>query len=244
MKRIFSAITGIFTLTAAVALLAPLPAHAQFGTNLVVNSGAEAGPGSTGDAVASIPGWTASTPAPTVVLYGTGDYPSLASPGPVDRGIQFFGGGNSANTSISQLIDLNFASTNIDAGTAAFDLSGYLGGFSNQDDRVSLTLTFLDSSSQSLGSSVLGPVLAVDRIDTTGLLLRQSSGVIPAGARSATTTLDFTRSAGTSNDGYADNISLVVTNQSAVVPESGTLALLGANGLATLPILLRRRTKK
>lgn len=245
MKRVSCTVRiGALCLTAAAAALLVVPAaHAQFGVNLIANSDAEAGPGGTGGAVASIPGWTASTPAPTVVLYGSGAYPSLTDPGPVDRGTKFFGGGNSASTSLSQTIDLGFGSTAIDAGEATFDLSGYLGGFSSQNDQVSFTLTFLDSGSQAIGSStVLGPVLAADRANATGMLFRQFAGAVPVGARSATTVLQFTRSSGTSNDGYADNVSLVVSAAPALVPEAGTVALtLPALGMVGAMILRRRR---
>ena len=47
----------------------------------------------------------------------------------------------------------------IDAGTATYDLSGYLGGFAAQDDNAQLTISFLNNLGVVLGTAEIGPVL-------------------------------------------------------------------------------------
>ena len=80
----------------AAGLLLAAPAGAFFGTNLIVNPGAEAGAGNAnGDAVGegNIPGWSNSAEF-TVVAYGPDfTFPESTSPGPLDRGFNFFAGG-------------------------------------------------------------------------------------------------------------------------------------------------------
>src|SRR5689334_2620198 len=86
-------------------------AHAQgvFGTNLVVNGGAEAGTAAsstTAAAVASIPGWTRTGKA-TVLTYASGQPMSALIPGPVSRGKNYFcGGPDTAASTLSQDIDV------------------------------------------------------------------------------------------------------------------------------------------
>jgi len=55
-------------------------------------------------------------------------------------------------------------------------------------------------------------VLAADRNRATGLVLRSASAPVPPGTRRIAVTLTMTRTEGTSNDGYADNLSLTLTN--------------------------------
>lgn len=56
----------------------------------------------------------------------------------------------------------------------------------------------------------IGPVIATDRTNLTGLLLRQNSAVIPNGTRKLAALLTMTRTDGSYNDGYADNLSLIL----------------------------------
>ncbi|MFK5037197.1 hypothetical protein ACI4BF_29000, partial [Klebsiella pneumoniae] len=76
---------------------------------------------------------------------------------------------NSAQSTLSQIIDLSAAGATIDAGAARFALAGYLGGFSSQDDAASLTAQFVASDGTVLGSTTIGPVVASDRSNATGL---------------------------------------------------------------------------
>lgn len=225
-------------MAAAVALLAAAPAaRAQLGVNLLVNADAEAGAGATGSETVPVPDWT-TTGAFTVIRYAFG--PSgftETSPTPPAPGLNFFAGGPaSALSTAQQVVDLSGFSALIDAGEALFTLSGYLGGFADQNDTAQVDVLFRDSLLAPLGAAVIGPVTNVDRADATAVLFRSAGGVVPATATSAVVTISMVRNSGTYNNGYADSLSFVI--QSA--PEPGTLLLAGV-GLAGLALRRRRR---
>ena len=92
-------------------------------------------------------------------------------------------------------------------------------GYLNQDDNATLKAAFLDQSFQMVGQVILGPVLAVDRGNQTGLLPQEAPGAVPVGARYVTLYLTLTRLGGGDNDGSADNISLILLP--SVVPDKG-----------------------
>ena len=191
-------------------LAAPL-ALAQ-GANLIVNGGAEAETGST------LTGWTKVAGTTESIAYSSGGgFPTAASPGPPDRGANFFAGGCCAVTSqLRQVIDVSGSSALIDTSAVSFQLSAYLGGYGGQDNNATLSATFLDGSDAAIGSpTVVGPVLAADRNSTTGLLLRSASGLVPPNTRSVQIDLVQTGD-GFYNDGYADNLSLVFVPKDAI----------------------------
>lgn len=207
-------------LMSAGILATPVSAAAVpvFGSNLIVNGGAEAGPASPdGEEAVPVPGWTTSGPF-TVVPYETDPdvvdpFPTVTGPGPDDRGTNFFAGGRTlGDSSASQLINVAAAAYLIDSGNVTYDLSGYLGGWLHQEDNAVLTVTFKQGAIV-LGSAEIGPVTAGDRENATGLLYRDAAGFVPVGTRQILVTLVMTkdRSEGTYNDGYADNLSLVLT---------------------------------
>ena len=181
------------------------------GANLIVNGGAEAGTGST------LTGWTVVTGTTESVSYATGGgFPTAASPGPPDRGSNFFAGGCCAATSqLRQVVDVSGSAALIDASAVSFQLSAYLGGYGGQDNNATLSATFLDGSDATIGSpTAVGPVLAADRASNTGLLLRSASGLVPPNTRSVQVDLVQTGD-GFYNDGYADNLSLVFVPKDA-----------------------------
>jgi len=201
-------------------------AAVPLGTNLLVNGDAEAGAGSlSGRDVLTVPGWTTANNF-TVVSYGAPDFPTADSPGPAERGTNFFSGGPSTTgSSASQLIDVSAGAAEIDAGTLVAELTGYLGGFSGQGDNAVLTARFLSGTGEALGELVIGPVLAADRTNTTGLLFRGATNAVPAGTRQILVTLDTVRTSGSYNDGYADNLSLVL--QTSTVGPALSIAPVG-----------------
>jgi hypothetical protein len=221
----------------AALLLAAAGAQAQFNTNLIVNPGAESAVGGNGNFAANLPGWTVAGQM-TAIAYSLGcpqGYPCLTDPGPAAPGLNHFAGGNVATSTAAQTVDLSFAAAQLAGGGVSYSLAGWLGGYAAQSDNITLTLTFRDGGGGSLGTAAIGPVTAADRSNATGMLLRQTSGLVPLGTASADLLMTAVRvGGGTSNDGYADNLAFSVT----AVPEPAT-ALMALGGIAAL--LLRRR---
>jgi hypothetical protein len=232
----------------AALLLVPsnpvLAGSSVLGSNLVVNGDAESGPGSTdGSVVSSIPGFT-TTGAFTVVQYGAaGGYPDSTSPGPANRGANFFAGGPGAATSTgSQFIDVSSASAQINTGKVTYDLSGYLGGFSSQGDNAVVTATFMGVTGAPLGTATIGPVTPAQRNDVTGLLFQDQTGMVPVGTEGIDFVITMNRLDGSYNDGYADNLSLVLAVPSVAVPEPTGLTLAGVC-LGGLVLRIRRKMR-
>ncbi|GAA3208189.1 hypothetical protein ACFO1B_18750 [Dactylosporangium siamense] len=184
----------------------PAPSTPARTGNLLASPGGDDVPGGVGDATKGIAGWTVLEGAPAVIRYGSDGFPGTASPGPADRGQNFFGGGTVALSRLGQTVQLPDH-----AGDARFNLAGLLGGYAEQGDSTTCTVTFVDASGKALSSVTLGPVTAADRGQRTGLFKRATTGTVPAGARTAEVELSFVRAAGTDNDGYADSLYLDVT---------------------------------
>ena len=228
-----------------VSALAISPVRAQFGSNLIVNGNAEAGPGSaSSNDIEPVPSFT-TTGSFTVVQYGPNGGPLPTDPGPADRGLNYFAGGpNNASSSAAQLINLLPEASVINAGKAAFTLSAYLGGYDGQNDNAILSLSFLGAGGAALGSAQIGPVSSADRGGTSGLLFRSMNGFVPIGAQSVNVNLQMTRTDGAYNDGYADDLSLVLN--ASPVPEASTTASFGlllALGVGGLVVGARKRRK-
>lgn len=191
-----------------------LPRPVALGENLVVNGDAEAshavddvGPGS------GTPGWI-DTGGMAVIKYGrTEGYPGLTSPGPADRGEQFFTGTGEADCSIEQTVSIAHWARLIDEGAARFRLAADLGGFAEQRDFAMLRAAFVDGAGLDLDAVELGPVTLADRRneiggsgdELTGLVHREVGGNVPIGTRLVRLTLTAERGTG-QPDGYADNI--------------------------------------
>jgi hypothetical protein len=208
-----------------------------FGTNLIMNGNAEGGAGSTTgfQVIRPVPGWT---PAGnfTVVQYGIGGgFPSTTDPGPVNRGSNFFAGGpDNASSNASQVIDVSMGAATIDAGGVTFALNGFLGGYDGQRDNAVLSAFFKDGMGGTLGSALIGPVTEPERGGLTGLLFRSTAGTVPLGTRAIDIQLQMTRLDGAYNDGYADNLSLVLNGPAVnAIPEPTSLAL-AASGILGL----------
>lgn len=218
-----------------------MAATIPFNQNLIFNGDAESNMGSaTGEVIGAVTGFT-TVGNFTVVKYGTsGGFPLVTSPGPVDRGLNFFAGGpNNSSSSAHQVIDMSSIASTIDLGSTRYQLSGFLGGFSSQSDHAVLTATFLNSQDAPIGLGSIGPVLNGDRNNVTGLLERSTDGIVPIGTRSIEIRLALTRNAGSYNDGYADNLTLKLTP--VPVPAA---ALLFVPGLIGIGVLANRKHSK
>ena len=192
----------------------PDSVEVELGSNLVFNGGAELDRGMPDQQIhQSIAGWI--NPGPygvTVVEYGSPNgYPSEGDPGPRERGANFFCGGANGVTVASQRIDLVRLSQAIDSTEAVFTLSAYLGGYADQDDGAAVRVRWFDDDDHLLGVSMLAPVTAAERADKTGLIRRETTGTPPSMARWAEVEIECVRASGSGNDGYVDDVSLVVT---------------------------------
>jgi hypothetical protein len=192
------------------ALLAAPAAHADVPAgNLVVNPGAEAGPGDPGStALNPPPGWTRAGEF-TAVQYGAaGGFPTAADGG----GANFFAGGNTPLSTGSQRIDVTSAASEIDAGRVTATLSALLGGFATQADSATVTATTISAAGAEIGHVTVGPVTTADRQGVTTLLPRTLSTPVPAGTRFIDVRIDITRVEGSYNDGYVDNVSVTLAS--------------------------------
>ena len=186
----------------------PLPVPA-LGTNLIFNPGAEVSSGTayynTNRGIA----WWFDTSSTTLGTYGANTaFPGLSSPGPVDRGSNFFLGGT-ANGVITQRIDISGWGLEIEGVGLNFTLSGWFGGAGVESDAASLTANFLDQAGLLIASNTVGNVTASDRTNTTGLFYREVEGSVPAGTRFVEFVVSARVVAG-SNDGSADNLGFVL----------------------------------
>lgn len=185
----------------------------DFGRNLIWNGDAEYDRGfSSTEYDQAISGWD--DPGPdgmTVIAYDSPDgYPTSTDPGPAERGRDFFAGGRNAESRISQTIDVLGFARDIAANSVRYDLSGWLGGFADQGDHAELTATFLDAGGQMIGKAGLAPVTVDDRDKKTGLWYRETQGDVPPRTTHIRVELRCSRSGDGSNDGYADNLALVL----------------------------------
>jgi hypothetical protein len=184
----------------------------MFFTNLVRNGDAEAAAGSLEGASVGTPYWLGDIGEFTAVPYNApGGFPAVPTDTvPSERGFNFFAGGNAASSTRFQAVDLTAAGAAIDGGGVRYTLSADLGGYLNQADNATFQLTFYNAGNALVGSPVtLGPVTPADRSDQTGFVGVSATASVPVGARFANLTVHMAASVGY-NDGYADNLSLVL----------------------------------
>jgi len=158
-----------------------------------------------------VPGWK-TTGGFTVVPYGAPEgYPTV-SEAPPSGMKHFFTGGHDAVSTGIQEIEVSRSASDIDAGKVICDISAWLGGYFDQGDEATLTVEFRDNAARKLKTVMLGPVTALERAKQTGLKLRNSSVSVPTQTRRIHIELVLTRKpgAGSCNDGYADDLSIIL----------------------------------
>jgi hypothetical protein len=203
---------------AAVALVAAAPADAVVPTgNLVVNPGAERGQGAPDAAQQPpVPGWTVESTF-TAVRYGAPAFLTVADSTALGGGTNFFAGGpGGATSAATQVVDVSGAAPEIDAGKVTATLSALLGGYATQTDHAIVTATFLNSAGAPAGAVGLPAVTPAERNSVPALIARTASAAVPAGTRQISVRIDAVRVEGSYNDGYADNVSLVLGGGSPV----------------------------
>lgn len=177
--------------------------------NLIQNPGAEAATDG------SLPSWE-TTPGFVAELYGSDFRPPIEVSQRIGGGASLFAGGSEADVSSgSQVVDVSAGASQIDAGTVIARLSAYLGGIDAENDYAEVVATFLPAvGEQPLGQAArLGPVTAADRGFVTDLRPRSTERTIPVGTRRIQVTIISTRFEGIYTDGYADNLSLTLTDR-------------------------------
>ena len=208
-----SIVAIVAVLVAAATATATLPAG-----NVVTSGDFEAQAGSTSATAVNPPrGWISTTGKPTVIKYGTSGYPTTAQSTSSGGGANFVSGGDRARSVAQQTIDVSVAATEIDAGTTQLSVSALLGGYANQGDSVGIDVRMqrTSSSDTTLATASIAPVTPSDRSNTTQLLPRSTTATVPAGTRYLVVVMTFNRTSGTSNDGYADNVSIRLSQASS-----------------------------
>lgn len=197
-------------------LAAAMPVAGAANTaNLVKNPGAETGSGGNGAAVA-VASWGKIGPA-TAVDYGAAGFPTAGTPGPANRGRQFFAGGPAdtdfSSRTLLQSISLGNWAAKIAAGNVDFQAGAWLGGKGSIADNAMVQINFKNAAGVFVGNTItLGPVTKAQRGNVTKLLSRSATGSVPASARSVLVQVIFIDTNGGYVDGYADNITLKLLN--------------------------------
>jgi hypothetical protein len=146
----------------------------------------------------------------TAVQYAwSGGDLTATTPGPPDRGKNYFCGGYAGGVLATGSQTVQIAAGALVHGTTTYTLSGWLGGYGPQTDNATLNAEFETASGTKLGTASVGPVTPKQRDDNSELLHLSSSGTVPAGTRQVVVTLVFHRHEGAYDDGDADNLSLV-----------------------------------
>jgi len=181
-----------------------------YGTNLIFNGGAEANSGTNNYTTNRAVAWWFDLAGTTIGEYGANtNFPSPESPGPTNRGRNFFLGGE-GDSYLLQRIDISAVSPDVDAAQVRYELAGWFGGAGADDDSAALLVRFMDASEAVLGTDRIGDVLAAERTNATALLARSTSGMLPAGTRFAEFTLTNHVVNGW-NDASADNLSFTLS---------------------------------
>ncbi len=201
-------ISPVWNLDARVEGL-PLP-PTRFGTNLIFNGDAESNSGTNDYTPNRGIAWWFDIASTSIGRYGAhSNFPSASSPGPTNRGANFFIGGTT-NGSILQRIDISDIAADVDRAGVQYEMSGWFGGASTQGDSAALTARFLNASAVGISTNIVGNVTANDRGGVTGLLRRSATGTLPIGTRYVEFVLTNRVVTGM-NDGSADNLSFVLT---------------------------------
>jgi Type I phosphodiesterase / nucleotide pyrophosphatase len=193
----------------------PLP-PTRYGTNLIFNGDAESNSGTNNYTTNRGIAWWFDIASTTLGVYGANtNFPSPASPGPTNRGANFFLGGTT-NGSILQRIDISDIAADADDAGVDYTLGGWFGGAGAQEDWAALTARFLNATGAVIGSTTIGQVTAAERGGITGLLQRSTNGALPANTRFIEFTLTNRVVTGM-NDASADNLSFVLTPVPAII---------------------------
>lgn len=188
----------------------------SLGTNLLVNPGADAGPGAA-DAATYVPvsGWVQSGNV-SAVAYGSPGFLSAGSPGSLNRGANLFSSGPpSGGSTLSQEVDLRPLRETIMAGGTVAQFAAWLGGVGTNSGTVSLSLELLDATYNLLSTTTLEAVTPAERGGISQMLKRRTDLAVPAAARFARVKMSFSGNVD-GKSGLADDVRLVLSTPTAV----------------------------
>jgi hypothetical protein len=184
---------------------------ARFGTNLIFNGDAESNSGTNNLTPNRGIAWWWDVAGLTLGRYGANtNFPSLATPGPTIRGVNFFLGGTGLSNSISQTLDVSVFSSQIDGQGVHYQLAGFFGASTNRNERMTLTARFLSENGQMLATNSVGGVMTDSVTNGISLVEQTATGRLPLGTRRIELLLAAS-STSTNNFSCADNLSLVLT---------------------------------
>lgn len=202
MRRVWAAAAAVLTCL-ALGGGAVAAAGTPLGSNITVNSGAEAGGGGTGEVV-PIPLWQ-TTSMMTAVRYGAPGFPSRAEADVVNGESNFFYcGANTGGSAARQRVGIRGRNSLIDGNGLSLDVTVRIGSPSNDGDSGRMIVRFLDGAGGVIGSLQTSTVAA-----TGGSMPRiKASGAVPASTRALQVILKGTGAPGTSCDVFFDNVSV------------------------------------
>jgi hypothetical protein len=181
--------------------------------SVIVNGGVDSG-GPADPSIQVPPGWQ-TTGQFDALQYGGSDAPP---PPTATSGPNYMWGGQAALSTGTQTINLSGAAPEIAGGMVSAQLDGDLGGFQDQEDNAAVDLVWLDAQGLQLGTLRLNPVTAAERGNRSLFVRRSATGGVPAATASVRITVTMTRLGGSDNDGYADNISLLLSPRPSCPP--------------------------
>ncbi len=186
---------------------------ARFGTNLIFNGDAESNSGTNNLTPNRGIAWWWDVTGLTLGRYGANtNFPSFASPGPTNRGVNCFLGGVGLSNSISQTLDVTGFSSQIDGRGVQYQLSGFLSGSTNRNQRMTLTARFLSENGQMLATNSVGGMITDGATNGISLVEQTTTGQLPLGTRRIELLLEAKSNSTTSTNNYAsaDDLSLVL----------------------------------
>lgn len=138
-----------------------------------------------------------------------------------DGGLGLFYGSGGASQA-TQTIDLSASAAAIDNGEVDALLSAYIGGYTTQADNAAVSYVFRDADGATLSTVSFGPVLMLDRGGVSGFVPFERAERLPEGTRDVVVTMRMVRSIAPYNDGYVDNVSLVLDAPSPIANTDST----------------------
>ena len=187
--------------------------NALFNKNIIKNGDAEEGLAVpiNGNKTRQLPEhWTDVEGQMWISKYGEGAGSELAEADVRGEGENYFWGGKHTSSTIEQIADVSPIKQEIDAGKVSYELSGLLGGYRSQSDRAKLAVDFLDAGSDIIQSTQIGFVTNKDRNNVTRMIHKVSTGSVPVNTRTIRFRLIAVLREGANNDGYADELSMVL----------------------------------